>query len=344
MTTTGNSGFGYTALQSNTTGNGNSAFGARTLQANTTGIQNVAVGNDALLSNTIGFANTAIGFTALNSNVSGTTNTAVGFAALHDNVTGGGNVAVGAGALGVNLADSNTAIGTSALAANTTGINNAAFGINALVSNVGGIQNVGLGNFALQNSISGNNNIAVGFNAGAALTTGSGNIYIGAAAAAAAEATTIRIGGAQTATFIAGIRGATTGVNNAIAVLIDSAGQLGTISSSIRFKDTVADMNADSSDILNLRPVTFVYKDDAAKTKQYGLIAEEVDAIFPEIVVKDNDGQPYTVQYHVLPVLLLNEMKKQQITIEELKKNTQQLTMIIQQLISRINILEKVSV
>jgi hypothetical protein len=195
-----------------------------------------------------------------------------------------------------------------------------AIGVSALASDITGTNNTAIGFVALQSVTTGNNNIGVGVNAGTGLTTGSGNIYINANPAVAAEATTTRIGTAQTRTFIAGIRGATTGVANAIAVVIDSVGQLGTISSSIQFKHDVADMNDDSSKVLDLRPVTFVYNDDAMNTKQYGLIAEEVDEIFPAIVVKDNDGQPYTVQYHVLPVLLLNEIKKQQARFDSIEK------------------------
>jgi chorismate mutase len=126
--------------------------------------------------------------------------------------------------------------------------------------------------------------------------------------------------------FISGIRGITTVNNDAIAVLIDSAGQLGTVSSTMKVKHAIEDMNDESSTILDLRPVTFVYNGDVSEKKQYGLIAEEVNEIFPSIVVRNKDGEIETVQYHVLPVLLLNEMKKQ---------NT-----IIQNLMERIKILE----
>jgi len=167
-----------------------------------------------------------------------------------------------------------------------------------------------LGSSTLGALVSGNNNIAIGGNAGGTLTTGSGNIYIDASAAVAAEATTTRIGTAQTRAFMAGIRGVTTGVANAIAVLIDSAGQLGTASSTRRVKHNIKDMGNDSAAIYQLRPVSFVYNSDNSETKQYGLIAEEASEVFPDIVVVDEDGQPETVQYHVLPALLLNEVQK----------------------------------
>jgi hypothetical protein len=127
------------------------------------------------------------------------------------------------------------------------------------------------------------------------------------------------MGTSQTRAFIAGIRGATTGNADAVAVLIDSAGQLGTISSSIRVKHDVEDMGNASDSLLDLRPVTFIYNGDASETIQYGLIAEEVAKVFPSIVVSDEDGQPETVQYHVLSILLLNELKKQQAMINAQK-------------------------
>ncbi len=232
---------------------------------------------------------------------------------------------------------------------------NSILGAFAFGSNSSGNNNTGVGYIALPDCTTGNNNVAIGSGAGGTLTTGSGNIYINANAGAASEATTTRIGTSQTKCFIAGIRGITTGNNNAIAVLIDSAGQLGTVSSSQNVKHDIEDMGNESNNILNLRPVTFVYNGDENNKKQYGLIAEEVDVMFPGIVVKDEEGQPETVQYHVLPVLLLNEMKKQQaiiegqdvvinnltITVETMKAAMDILQHQIQNFNERINILEK---
>ena len=196
----------------------------------------------------------------------------------------------------------NTASGNRALYSNTTGSNNTASGHSALFSNT-----------------TGNNNIALGNSAGVNLTTGNNNIDIGNRGVAA-EGNTIRIGDAnQTRAFIAGIRGVTTGSADAIAVLIDSNGQLGTVSSSRRFKDDIADMDAASSALMKLRPVTFHYKTDqnpSGRTLQYGLIAEEVAEVYPGLVAHSADGQIETVMYQFLPPMLLNEVQKQQRTIE----------------------------
>ncbi len=311
MTGAGNTGFGFSALESNTIGSGNAAFGKQALMNNTTGVQNTAIGNGTLEANTIGLANTAVGNVALFSNTTGNLNTALGQNALNLNVTGSNNTAVGHNALANHLVDDTVALGLNALVSNTTGAGNTALGYWALAFNTIGSDNIAVGNLPLPTNVTGNDNIAIGNGAGAGLTTGSGNIYIDSNAGAMAESTTTRIGTSQTAAFIAGIYGATTGMTNAIAVLVDSNGQLGTVSSSIQVKDRIAGMDDDSSKILELNPVTFVYKNDATATKQYGLIAEEVNEIFPAIVVKDENGNPLTIQYHVLPVLLLNEIKKQ---------------------------------
>ena len=153
--------------------------------------------------------------------------------------------------------------------------------------------------------------------AGSTLTTGSGNIYINANAATATENTTTRIGTSQTACFVAGIDGVGVSGNG---VVVDTNGQLGITLSSRKFKHNIVDMGNISANILNLRPVTFVYNNDATEAQQFGLIAEEVDQIFPAIVAKDEEGNPYTVRYHLLPVLLLNELQKQHATIEAMKQ------------------------
>jgi hypothetical protein len=267
-------------------GDSNTGFGTFTLTSNASGVLNTASGVVALASNTTGSVNTAYGSIALVSNISGVANTAIGFISMPSNISGSGNTAVGIASLTNNtFGDDNTAIGAGALSTNTTG----------------------------------SGNVALGINAGNALATGDNNIYI-ANAGIASESGIIRIGtnGTHAAAFMAGVRGVTTGVADAITVLIDSNGQLGTISSSRRFKHNIQDMNTDSANIYQLHPVTFAYNGDASEAKQYGLIAEEVDAIFPEIVAHDADGQPYTVQYHVLPVLLLNEVQKQQAWIKDL--------------------------
>jgi hypothetical protein len=160
-------------------------------------------------------------------------------------------------------------------------------------------------------------NVAVGANAGVDSTTGSNNIYLGADIyGLAGESNAMYLGrvGTQTKTFIAGVRGITT-VNSAIPVVIDSAGQLGTVSSSRRFKEDIHDMADISRRVLALRPVTFKYAQpygDGSKPVQFGLVAEEVAEVFPELAVRSDDGSVETVHYETLSVLLLNELQKQQ--------------------------------
>jgi len=178
---------------------------------------------------------------------------------------------------------------------NTTGVNNTAIGQGALANNIIDASNVAVGWLALGQLASGSVNIAMGAQAGYSLTAGTRNIYIGADAAAAAESDTIRIGTSQTATYVAGIYGATYGITNA-PVIVDNTGKLGTTLSTRKVKHNIEDMNDLSAEIWNLRPVIFAYNNDVSETMQYGLIAEEVDAIFPGIVVRDADGQPLTVQ------------------------------------------------
>lgn len=217
---------------------------------------------------------------------------------------------------------------------------NTLIGSSAFTSNSSGDNNTGIGFAILPACTTGNNNIAIGSSAGGTLSTGSGNIYINANAASSSESSTTRIGTSQNKCFIAGIRGITTGNANAIAVLIDSAGQLGTVSSSQRVKHDIEDLGNASENVLNLRPVKFVYNGDESNTQQYGLIAEEVNQVLPEIVVKDEQGLPETIQYHILPVLLLNEMKKQQVKVEHMEQVIASLQEQIEQFINRIKILE----
>jgi hypothetical protein len=323
-----NTAVGAFALDANTTGQLNTALGHDALGANIAGGNNTAVGASALLVNTAN-NNTAVGALALDANTSGFNNTAVGLGALGMNIVGNNSTAVGVNALAANTAaentalgsqalaannsgSSNTAVGTFALDANTSGFNNTAVGLNALGVNTSSNNNTAVGTNALANN-TGTTNIAIGFNAGSSATTGNSNIYIGNVGVAA-EAFTMRLGSAQTRTFIDAIRGVTTG-GAAIAVLIDSAGQLGTVSSSRRFKQDIHDMDEASRRLLQLRPVTFHYKKpyaDGSQPIQYGLIAEEVAETFPELAAYGADGQVETVQYHILPSLLLNEVQRQQ--------------------------------
>jgi hypothetical protein len=290
-----NTGFGLSALQRNTIGDFNTASGYAALFFNTTGDHNTASGALALLSNTTGSFNTASGEQALQNNTTGNTNTATGYRALYLNTTG----------------IYNTASGTGALYSNTTGSNNTATGINALPFLTAGNNNTSLGSPTLYKLTAGSNNLALGANAGSNLKSGSNNVYL-ANAGAASESSAIRIGSNQSRTFIAGIRARRTGAANAVPVVIDSNGQLGTINSSARFKKDIQDMADASHKLLQLRPVTYRYKeadDNGANPIEYGLIAEEVAKVYPDLVAHGADGQIETVQYHKLTPMLLNELQ-----------------------------------
>lgn len=298
---------GLGALPPAATGPNNAAVGDSALQANTTGNNNVATGYQAMHSNTSGQTNTASGTQALYSNTTGSGNTANGYFALYTNTTGCCNVADGYNVLLSNTGSFNTASGQAALEWNATGSFNTASGSSALTNNT-----------------TGNGNIAIGNQAGFNVSTTSNNIHVGNQGTAT-DSGTIRIGtaGTQTAAFIAGIRGVTTGNNNAIPVLIDSNGQLGTMSSSRRYKEDIKEMGDASSGLLRLRPVTFRYKkafDDGSKPVQYGLIAEEVAEVYPDLVARSADGQIETVKYQVLDSMLLNELQKQNATITAQKE------------------------
>lgn len=291
-----------------------------TLFLHNIGSSNTALGRSALNPNTTGFFNVAVGEDALASNTGGHDNTALGTAALELSTTGHNNTAVGSVALFHNTGTDNTALGASALAGNSTGTQNTALGSGALASSTTGFANTAVGLDALTSNTTGSNNIAIGSSAGISANAPESSIFIGNSGSPA-DSNTIKIGfpGEQTTTFIAGIRGKTTGNNNAVAVLIDSNGQLGTANSSRRYKEDIQPMGGASAALMKLRPVTFRYKkpyDDGSKPIQYGLIAEEVADVFPDLTVFNRDGQPETVKYHLLPALLLNEYQQQQKTIQ----------------------------
>jgi hypothetical protein len=302
----------------NTTGNDNTAIGVSALAQNTTAEDNTAVGTVALFGNTTGTENTATGSSALHNNHTGSDNTADGFQALSSNISGDRNTATGWQALFSNAgANNNTAHGYQALQANINAGNNTGIGFEALQTNTTGNSNTAVGANALKNT-TGSDNVALGESAGVAVLAGDNNIHIGNGGANA-DTETIRIGlqGTQTQTFIAGIRGATTGVANAVNVLIDTNGQLGTMNSSRRFKHNIEAMESASESILALKPVTFCYKNDKSDTSQFGLIAEEVAEINPDLVVRDEKGEIYTVRYDAVNAMLLNEFLKEHARVEE---------------------------
>ena len=311
-----NTATGVDALGDNTEGSFNTATGVNALWHNITGESNTATGVNALFSNTDGFENTATGRGALFANTTGNRNTAAGSQSMHLNTTGVNNVAFGESALYSNTTGiNNTATGAGALWANGSGSANTAVGYTALSTHVTGDANTAFGYAALWDHDSGASNIGLGAFAGAGNPSGSFNISIGSLGVDG-ENNTIRLGtvAEQTRTFVAGIRGATTGVADAVAVVIDSNGQLGTVSSSIRYKEDVREMGEASGRLLDLKPVTFRYKDartNGEKPLEYGLIAEEVAHVFPDLVVFNSQGQPETVKYRLLSSLLLNELQKQ---------------------------------
>ena len=295
----------------------NDITGNLTMVNSTAATGNILKGAASFIHN-FGSGNTFIGESAGNFTMTGTNNTATGKNALKSNTTGGDNTASGNGALALNTTgNNNTAVGYIALFANNSGGGNTAIGLQAMINNSSGTANTAIGFSALQNNSTGNTNIGVGSLAGALLTTGTNNIDIGNLGVAA-ESNTIRIGDPanQTKTFIAGISGVA--LASGVGVFVNTLGQLGIAPSSRRFKDDITDMNAASSALMHLRPVTFYYKTDpniASRTRQYGLIAEEVNEVYPGLVAHSADGQIETVMYQHLPPMLLNEFQKQQRTI-----------------------------
>ena len=330
-----NTATGVDALGDNTEGNFNTATGVNALWHNLTGENNTATGVNALFSNTDGVENTATGRGALFANTTGTRNTAVGSQSMHLNTTGVNNAAFGESALYSNTTGiNNTATGAGALWANGTGSANTAVGYTALSTHATGDGNTAFGYSALWDHDTGANNIGLGAFAGAGNPNGSFNISIGSLGVDG-ENNTIRIGtvAEQTRTFVAGIRGVTTGFADAVSVVIDSNGQLGTVSSSIRYKEDINDMGEASGRLLELKPVTFRYKDTRAngeKPLEYGLIAEEVAEVFPDLVVFNSNGQPETVKYRLLSSLLLNELQRQHQQLDgqvaEIRELKEQLT------------------
>ncbi len=306
---------GFGALLSNNGGTDNTATGFNALEGNVGGSNNTAIGSLALLNNTVGAFNTASGAQALLSNVDGTDNTASGYLALFSNTHGGRNTASGSKALVSNTeGNDNTAIGASALFSNTTGLHNTALGADAGEFLVTGVSNIMVGHFAGANfTTNESENIDIG-NAG---TLGDGSVadhgVIRVGTDATQDPNCLNTVGCQVATFIAAIHGVTTGSSTTSAVLVDANGQLGTIASSRRYKEAIQDMGAASDGLLRLRPVTFRYKkafDDGTKPIQYGLVAEEVAEVYPDLVVRGKDGQVETVQYYKLDAMLLNEIQK----------------------------------
>lgn len=319
--TTGNdnTALGTFALFNNTEGGLNTAIGVSALVSNTTGSENTATGVQSLFSNTTGGRNTASGVNALFDNTLGEENTATGYKALSGNTFGQGNTATGGEALLRNTDGAfNTATGLDAMPNNSTGSANTATGVDALFSNTTGSFNMATGYHALAGNTTGSSNIAVGSSAGQNLTTGDSNIDIGNDGTAG-ESNTIRIGGSQTNTFVAGVFGGN--APKGIGVVVDSTGHLGTKASAERFKTAIKPMNNASDSVLALKPVTFRYKHelDPDGVPQFGLVAEEVAKVNPDLVERDGRGQIYTVRYDAVNAMLLNEFLKEHQKVQKLE-------------------------
>ncbi len=298
---------------------------------------NTAEGESALFSLTSGYNNVAVGLEALYSNTSGILNTGSGYHALYANTTG----------------TRNTATGNAALSRNTTGGSNTADGLHAMFLNATGEHNTGEGAFALNANTTGSDNIALGYNAGSSLTIGNDNIAIGNVGAAG-ESGTLRIGtpGKQNVAYVAGIYGATeaSGVN----VTVGPNGHLGTAPSSARFKEEIKPIGEASEAILLLRPVTFRYKHelDPNGIPQFGLVAEEVERVNPDLVACDAEGKVYSVRYEAVNAMLLNEflkehrkvaeqeakLTKQSATIAQIQKQIETLTAGLQKVSTQLEV------
>jgi hypothetical protein len=313
---------GIGALFSLTTGSNNTALGSQALYSLTDGVQNTAVGAQALKNNTAS-RNTAIGFNALVKSTTGDQNTATGWKALSGNTTGFWNTATGAGALYRNNGDENTATGIVALYSNTTGSANTATGIDALFSNATGFNNTATGTTALYQNTTGGNNTAVGFQALFNSRIGSGNIALGDNAGFGVTTASHVIcigadgGNVNNSCFIGNI--ITTGIPNGVPVVVSGSGQLGVATSSARFKEEIKPMESASEVLFALKPVTFCYKKDIdpAGKRQLGLVAEDVEAIDPDLIVRDKEGKAYSVRYDQVNAMLLNEFLKEHKTVQE---------------------------
>jgi hypothetical protein len=286
-------GEGCQTLKSLTTGVGNSAFGWRVLFTDTDGSFNTGVGAGALILNTA------------------SSNTAVGTAALFLNTIG----------------SPNTGVGTSALLSNDSGSFNTAVGNQALSSNVSGLDNTAMGDSALTAS-TGNDNTAVGFQAGMLATTGDGNVYIGAGMTGVA--------GESNQTYIRNINTTTVAGTDADLVSVDlTTGLLGHATSSRRYKEDINPMDKSSESLFALKPVTFRYKKeiDHNQSLAYGLVAEDVAQVDPNLAIRDKNGQIDTVRYSAINAMLLNEFLKEHRVVQELKSNAtkQDATIALQQ-------------
>jgi trimeric autotransporter adhesin len=338
-----NSAFGYRALVTNNSGWSNTGFGFQSLAANTTGYHNAALGVDALSSNTTGYDNSGFGYEALRDNSTGQANSAFGYRALAAN-TVTGNSAFGNGALTATTTGSpNEAFGLSALFSNTTGYANSAFGSYGLMDNTTGANNVAVGNEALESNTTGNYNVSLGGSSGKANTTGSNNTFIGASADAGvglgdltnataigynatvsqsnslvlgSSAVSVGIGTSAPNTklqVVGNIRVGTSGTLGCVQ-RFDGTAIAGTCSSDARLKANVQPFGRVLDRVVRLQPVHHTWR--TAEFPEYhfgqgigtGLIAQDVEQVFPEMVSTDERGYKM-VNYAELPYLTLQAVK-----------------------------------
>ena len=270
-----------------------------------------AEGTKALQSLTTGSANTAVGWSSLFSNAAGSFNTATGVGTLLFN-TADNNTAIGAGALLSNTTGlSNTANGAFALLGNTTGTFNTANGFDALLQNTTGSSNTANGFAALLNDTTGSGNTALGINAGINVTTADNVICIGSNVLGA---------NLSNSCYVGQIFGQPVDPATAVPVFVDTTGKLGTAFSSRRFKHDIKPMDKTSEAILALKPVIFHYKSDVKSTPCFGLVAEDVERVNPNLVVRDKNGELLTVRYDAVNAMLLNEFLKEHRKVEEQEK------------------------
>jgi len=306
----GNSGFGWYSLFSNSTNNFGTAVGAGALALNAAD-DNTAVGAVALLLNTTGSDNVAVGAGALVNNNDGSDNNAVGAFALNANVSGNFNNAHGRDALFNCTGDQNNAFGDLALENVTTGGGNSGFGDDALDSVTTGNENVGVGDEAGNSIVDGSNNVCIGFNAGVGIVSASNSIAIGVPAAGP-------FADLNNTCFIGSIfNEPVSDPGTATAVFVDQFNVLGFNPSTRRVKHDIHPMDNASERLYALKPVTFKYNGDKKGVTQFGLIAEDVAAVDPALVLRDKTGHPETIRYEQINAMLLNEFLKEHKKVEQ---------------------------
>jgi trimeric autotransporter adhesin len=332
-TASDNTAIGSTAMRENTTGENNTAIGSTAMRENTTGGNDTAIGSGALSNNKTGGENTAVGFAALHKNVDGDFNTAVGFNALSENIGGIDNTAIGFGALVLDASgDSNTAVGSGALSL-TAGESNTAIGAGALFENRAGGFNTAVGTDALSNC-TGNGNIALGASAGSNVTTATNVICIGASGANVS-------GGVFIGNIYLNVQ-PIVGIDPD-SVTITSSGRLGRGNvSSRRYKHDIQPMDRASEVLYALKPVSFRYNKeyDTTQTLAFGLIAEEVAEVYPDLVGRNPKGEAESVRYEQINAMLLNEFLKEHHKVEQMQKQIEALTAGLQKVSAQLEVSE----